>query len=183
MYTATYRVLGLIVQSPGELLHEFPVWDLFVDGKGQARAFNLSKSTPFGQKSGLSGQDGTPEGKSALLSSLRAKFHQPGFYGEVSHKVLDIAIAAGAPVVCGVYVEKILGKKVEVLEDGIHYKRSLAGVGPVTKVLIGHPKGIPTTSLHNPVCPTGMPIYASQEAVLLDDVGDLAQHFSCLLVP
>ena len=180
MYVKTYRSIGLIVSSAHGLLSEFPLWELCLDQDGIPHAFGLSKTTPFGLKSGLSGHDGTPEGKSMALLALRTKFKRPGHYGEVSHKVLEIALAAGAPVVCATYVPKILGKDVEPQENGVSYKRNISGVGPIVKVMIGHPRGIPTTDWSNQQCPVDGGVQASVFGEE-DEFGDLAAHHACMV--
>lgn len=180
MYTHTYKAIGLIVTSPFDLLSEFPIWELCLDADNIPHAFGMSKPTPFGLKSGLSGHDGTPDGKSMALMMLRSKFKRPGFYSEMSHRALDIVLAAGAPVVCASYVSKILGKDVEPAEDGIHYKRNISGVGVVSKVMVGHPRGVNVTDYSNPHCPVikGMAMQATNGTS--DDLADLAAHYACM---
>lgn len=153
MFEKTYRAIGMPVKSPEGLL-KYPIWDLYFHEETPVM-FNLYKDTPFGLKSGLSGSDGSSEGKRAVVDNLRSKFKQSGYYGEVSHKVEAIAIAAGAPVVCATFVAKILGKPVQPVGDSLHYERNLDGVGSVTKIMVGKPKGVPTTDYKNPDCPVG----------------------------
>jgi hypothetical protein len=179
MYEKTYRSIGLGVKSPLGLLDEAPTWEVCLDGDDVPRAFNFYKNTEFGMKSVLAGSDGSPDGKQLSVNGIRTKFKRPGFYGEVSHKVLDIALAAGAPVVCASYVGKILGKSVDPQPDGVSYRRTITGVGPVVKVLIGMPRGIPTTNWESPRCPVNSVLAGSIDLVD-DDVMDVLAHFSCI---
>lgn len=139
----TYRSIGgMPISSPGALM-KYQVWEInFADG--EPVAFTLFKKTRYGLKGGLSGFDGSPAGKSIQISNLRSKFKQPGIYGEVSHKVEDIALAGGAKPIPAKYVGAILGKDIEEDEDGYHYWRTISGLGRVRKILVGNPKGIPT---------------------------------------
>jgi len=179
MYVKTYRSIGLIVSNVDGLLSEFPLWELCLDHDGVPHTFGLLKPTSFGLKSGLSGHDGTPEGKAMAVMELRTKYKRQGHYGEVSHKVQDIVLAAGAPVVCAAYVPQILNKDVEPQENGIQYRRVIVRVGPVVKVLVGRPKGIPVTSWSNPSCPTDDVVKASVLGES-DDLGDRAAHYACM---
>lgn len=152
MYEGIYRTIGMSVKTARGLL-EYPVWDLVLHD-GRPVAFSLYKQKKYGLKSGLSGHDGSSEGKSAALQSLRSKYKRPGVYGEVSHKVKAIALSAGAPVVCAAYASQVLGKPTDIDEDDpLQYSRVLKGVGKVTKTLVGNPRGIPTTDPKNPSCP------------------------------
>lgn len=124
------------IPNPPTLLSKYSVWDLDLGSDGEPIAFTLFKKTPFGLKSGLSGYDGSSEGKRAALHNLRTKYKKPGYYGEVSHKVKSIVTSSGAPVVCATFADKVLGKDIKPVGDGIHYQRSLGSQGTVTKVLV-----------------------------------------------
>lgn len=176
MFVRSYSKIGLTLSSPSQM-YNYAVWEL-CQAQGEFVAFNVFKSTSYGLKSGLSGSNGSSEGKRAVVNGIRTKFKQPGHYGEVSHKVEGIALAAGAPVVCAAHVGAILGKNVKVLDDGIHYTRQLKGVGNVTKVLVGNPRGIPTTRASDPSCPVSLA--AADYEVTEDDHLDLAAHFACV---
>lgn len=183
MFVKTYASIGLIVKSPHELIAEFPIWEISFGSDGEPVAFNVFKSTPYGLKSGLAGSDGSSEGKSASVASIRKKYHQSGYYGEASHKVEAIAASSGAPAICAVYAPKILGKNVDPDPDGIHYSRNLAGVGRVKKVLLGKPKGIPTTEYNNPSCPVdGLEKNAGFFDISQDDGIDKIAHLACLMM-
>jgi hypothetical protein len=151
MFQATYAKIGLIVDQPREL-YEYDNWELFDDGRTWV-AFVLSKTTAFGQKLGLAGSDGSRAGRSAVKEYVAASFFDSGRYAEVSHRMEELALEAGAPIVCAVYARDVLKKSVEPASDGVHYRRAIKGVGDVTKVLIGLPFGIPVTSSNHPQCP------------------------------
>lgn len=176
MFVLTYRTMGLILSNPSELF-EYDIWKVCFHGE-EPVSFSCFKSTPFGKKSGLSGHNGSAEGKSQAVKDLREKYLKPGYYGEVSHKVEQIALAAGAPVVCASYVPSVLKKQVDPQPDGVHYARSLPGVGRVVKALVGNPKGIPTTSSTNPSCPAAV----KQGSSIIEDEDDLLmEHFAAML--
>lgn len=176
MYERTYRKIGLSKASKSELVTDYDSWEVFPGVDGSPIGFVLSKTTPMGKKLGLAGSDGSPEGKAALIQYLSHNFKRPGYYAEVSHAVEAIAMRSNPPVVCAVEAPMVLKKDVKPQEDGIHYIRSLSGVGQVEKVLIGRPRGISTTSASNPSCPMGVesPRFASEE-----DPSDLDLHLAC----
>lgn len=152
MVQSTYAKIGLIVDQPREL-YEYDTWELFVDDDVTWVAFVLSKTTPFGQKLGLAGSDGSRAGRTAVKEYVANTFFDPGRYAEVSHRMEELAIAAGAPLVCAAYAPDVLKKDVFPSRDGVHYKRLIKGVGEVTKVLVGLPRGTPVTSSDDPQCP------------------------------
>lgn len=179
MYVQTYRAIGLTITSPPGL-DEFDTWDVCIDAEGHPRAFYLMKATAFGMKGGLRGSDGSSEGKRLTVDSIRRVYLQAGYYSELSHKVLEIALAAGVPVICAAHVPKVIGKQITPLEDGIHYQRNLPNVGMVTKVLVGHPRGIPTTSYRHPECPIHS--VASPVTIFPDDLCDLGSHLASIVL-
>lgn len=151
MVQATYAKIGLIVDQPREL-YEYDSWELFNDD-GKWVAFVLSKTTPFGQKLGLAGSDGSRAGRTAVKEYVANSFFDVGRYAEVSHRMEELAIEAGAPIVCAAYASDVLNKNVVPASDGVHYRRIIKGVGDVTKVIIGLPRGVPVTSSDHPQCP------------------------------
>lgn len=179
MFVLTYSKIGLILSSPAQL-YKYPVWDICFQGANPV-SFNLYKKTPFGLKFGLAGSDGSSEGKKSIVNNIRTKFKIPGIYGEISHKVEDIALGAGAPVVCAYYVPEILGKPISETEDQIHYKRNLPQVGSVKKIMVGNPIGIPTTDSKHPSCPTSdfFPPPASMRQGGIEEADHF--HYFCLL--
>lgn len=181
MFEKTYAGIGLILSSPKEML-KYSLWEI-AKKDGKPVAFALFKETPYGKKAGLSGSDGSPDGKSIAKNALRTKFHESGTYGEVSHVVEKIVLASGAPVVCAAYVGDILGKKITPLSDRLHYKRNLKGAGTVTKIMVGKPKGIPTTTLTNHGCP--LPSSGKEADGLPDNLSgtvsaSLLEHYACM---
>ena len=155
MVQATYAKIGLIVDRPREL-YEYDNWELF-GSDGAWVAFVLSKTTPFGQKLGLAGSDGSRAGRAAVKEYIANSFFDGDRYAEVSHRMEELAMEAGAPLVCAAYASNVLNKNVVPASDGIHYKRVIKGVGEVTKVLIGLPRGVPVTSSDRPQCPISTP--------------------------
>lgn len=151
MYESSYAAIGLIASGPAQLLSEYDVWWLCFDANGFPRAFRVAKTTAFGVKLGLSGTDGSKEAKRVLIVAIGAMVSEPGIYGEVSHRVEEIAMASGAPVVCVSDARRVLQKNVSPVDD-LHYTRAIAGVGDVTKVMVGRPLGVEPTSFENPMC-------------------------------
>lgn len=165
MMERTYRSIGIPVSNPNTMLQKYPVWWLYFHNEVPV-AFAVFKSTPYGLKAGLSGHDGSSEGKAAAVRTIRTKFKMEGVYGEVSHKVKDIALAAGAPKVPVEFVPEILGKPVEPSGDGFSYTRNISGVGRVEKILIGKPRGVKTAT--------------TTATVEEDEVADFHAHIACL---
>lgn len=151
MVQATYAKIGLIVDSPHEL-DEYNHWELFGDHDVWV-AFVLSKTTPYGLKLGLAGSDGSRAGRTAVKDYVTSSFFAIGHYAEVSHRMEELAFDAGAPLVCAAYASDVLNKDVDPARDGVHYRRAIKGVGEVTKVIVGRPRGIPVTPSDRPSCP------------------------------
>jgi hypothetical protein len=151
MVQKTYAKIGLIVDQPREL-YEYDNWELFND-YGAWVAFVLSKTTPYGQKLGLAGSDGSRAGRAAVKEYVAESFFDVGRYAEVSHRMEELALEAGAPIVCAAYAGDVLNKNVVPASDGVHYRRVIKGVGDVTKIIIGLPRGVPVTSSDHPQCP------------------------------
>ena len=179
MYEKTYAAIGMGVKTPTGLL-KYHIWDVFLGSEGVPIAFTCYKDTKFGLKSGTSGSDGSSEGKSAALASLRKKFNQPGVWGEVSGKVLSIAVSSGATAVCAELADDILGKVIEPVGP-LEYYRNVTGVGRVKKVLIGHPQGVPVTNFKTPYCPANYATMRLASERCADDECDLDAHYACLI--
>lgn len=180
MYKASYAKIGLKASSVDEMVSDYDVWRIAYEGDVPV-AFSVATSTPFGVKSGLSGSDGSAAGKGILKKLYSTIYKQSGNYAEVSHAVEHIVTKSGAPVVCAVYAPMILKKKVDISEDGIHYSRNLQNVGKVTKVLVGRPRGIPTTDYDRPLCPATDPSMRQSGEIEADTLADFDAHFSCLM--
>lgn len=183
LYITSYAQIGLTIKDPWALLPEYNLWDVYVDADRQVRAFRLAKRTPFGVKAGLSGTDGSTDARQIFRAYLAPWFHTPGNYGEVSHKMETLAFKLGAPVVCAIDAAGILRKAVQFEADGIHYTRTLANIGPVTKVMVGRPRQTPVTSATNPACPRPEGGFgASRRAGGVDATLDAElAHLTCLL--
>jgi len=166
MVQATYAKIGLIVDQPHEL-YEYDTWELFNDD-GAWVAFVLSKTTPFGQKLGLAGSNGSRAGRTAVKKYVADSFFDVGRYAEVSHRMEELAIEAGAPIVCAAYARDVLNKPVVPASDGVHYRREIKGVGEVTKVIIGNPRGVPVTSSAHPQCPIPTLVAGSRRRLTAD---------------
>ena len=178
MYRSSYAKLGLHLSGPQELF-KYDTWVLHT--QANPRAFFLWKTTSDGVKLGLAGTDGSAEGKSAIKQHIVRVLHQPGYFAEVSHGIERLT--EGAPVVCGIHVENVIHKTVHVQPDGVHYTRTLGGLGDVQKKLIGHPRGVPVADPHNPHCPLpdedmGHVVQATENGV---DPHDMAAHVGCQL--
>ncbi len=178
MYVSSYSKIGLIVGRAEELLDEYDVWEVSVDETGTPRAFCLYKRTPFGLKVGLSGSDGSPEGRAVARASFATKYQRPGVYGEVSHRPAELARAAGVPVVCANVASVVLRKQIDPVDD-VHYVRNLANVGPVQKMLVGMPLGVPTTDIQQPVCPAVRQNPPARSTP--DDIADVDAHYASIL--
>jgi len=175
-FVATYKKLGLTHSSIAAMMSEYDVWEVFREGFA-ILAFAVSKRTPFGIKLGLLGSDGTPAGKTALKSFLSTNYKRSGHYGEVSHGVEHVALKANAPVVCATNVGGVIKKKIDPLPDGVHYVRNLTGIGMVTKILIGIPRGVPTTDANHPRCSVGDG--EARVAFDEDETENLDSHYAC----
>jgi len=152
LYAGSYAKIGLIVPTPAAMLSEYDQWWLhYTDGK--LDAFRVGKTTAFGIKMGLAGSDGSREGRTAAKAALVDFAKVPGNYGEVSHRPEEIAHAANVPAVCAAEARRILNKDVRIEGDGLHYTRVIAGVGPVTKVMIGRPRGVSPAPIQSVSCP------------------------------
>jgi len=186
MYKTSYAKIGLHVSSASGLM-EYDSWELFMDDEGKPIAFNLYKSTPFGLKTGLLGSDGSSEAKSIIKSHIKSRYSRSGVYGEVSHAVEKLS--EGAPVVCAINVPTVLNKTIVPMDDGVHYQRSLQGLGMVTKKMIGSPRGVPSGSAG--MCPVpetpGQPLTPEQAGGRTADQShlsvelEMAEHAACQL--
>lgn len=179
MAVLTYQSVGLPFSSPSDLLQE-DYWVVFIHD-GQPVAFNLYKTTKFGLKSTLSGSDGSPAGKSLAVANLRTRFKAKSVYGEVSHKVEAISLAAGAPIIPVKYVPYILGKDVQPSADGMHYTRSITGVGLKEKIMVGRPN---LSSLDLASIPDVHQAYINKrigKIAVQDDLSDYRAHIACLI--
>lgn len=181
MYENTYAQIGMHLPNPQGLL-KYDEWDLYIES-GVPLAFSLGEKTRYGIKGSLCGS--YPKGKSALTPYFQRKYKSEGYYGEASNKLKDLFVSIDTPVVCGAFVTQVLGKTVEVLEDGISYTRSLSNIGKVTKVLFGRPRGIPVTTYQSPQCPLVESIRVVASTDIYDENSwmDAQNHVACLIKP
>jgi hypothetical protein len=137
----TYASIGIPIKSSKDLL-KYQEWDLTFNENQEVIFFALYKLTPYGKKLGLLGSDGSAEGKNKTKDLLKNQFKKSGYYLEASHAVEHIAVKAGTPPVPNHMVSQIIGKPITPLPDGVHYKRTISGLGELTKIMLGRPKGV-----------------------------------------
>ena len=102
-------------------------------------AVKMSKSKAAGNKSVGMGHDGSKMAKSAAVNISATLLKIPGFYAEISGKLLDILAAKGAPIITDEdIIRKVLkGKEITMNDDGT-YSRAIDGK-IFTKTLMGNP--------------------------------------------
>ena len=117
---------------------EYMVIDL--DDDPEFDAVKMSKNKAAGNKSVGMGHDGSGPAKSAAVNISAKLLQMPGFYAEISGKLLDILSSKGAPIIKDEEViRKVLkGKEITINDDG-SYSREIGGEMH-TKVLMGNPK-------------------------------------------
>jgi hypothetical protein len=117
---------------------EYMVIDL--DDDPEFDAVKMSKNKAAGNKSVGMGHDGSGPAKSAAVNISAKLLQMPGFYAEISGKLLDILSAKGAPIIKDEeIIRKVLkGKEITMNDDG-SYSREIGGERH-TKVLMGNPK-------------------------------------------
>lgn len=152
MLVYSYEKIGIPHKHPSELLADYPLWELWFGSERDPHTFILYKQTEWGLKRAASGSDDTRDGRETSRHAIQTGF-VPGIYGEVSEGVEHIALKAGVPVVCSCDVERILGKRITPLADGMHYEREITGVGLKTKILAGYPKGVRVVRYTDNACP------------------------------
>jgi len=189
MYQITYRKIGLHVPR-SVLLTKYPVW-LICTKDGVPVFFTMFKSTRWGWKGALSGHDGTAAGKDEAKSRLRTMYHTTGFYAEMSGIPAKIALASNTPAVCNSYADDVIDRVIEPAgTDGLWYTRQLGDLGHFEKILLGRPRGVPTTNPRRPSCPVFDPSITPSDSRFKqrisprlrvgDDEDDLDSHYACL---
>jgi hypothetical protein len=130
-------------KSPADIMGaegdaDYMVIDL--DDDPEFDAVKISKNKAAGNKSVGMGHDGSKAAKSAAVNISAALLKMPGFYAEISGKLLDILSSKGAPIIRDEdIIRKVLkGKEIEMNDDG-SYSREIGGEKH-TKVLMGNPK-------------------------------------------
>lgn len=116
---------------------EYEVIDL--DDDPEIDAVSVTKKKPAGTKFVATGHDGESPSKRAVISHKIEKLKKPGFYIEVSGRIMDILKAAGVPIVTDEEtIRKALsGKEIEMNVDGT-YQRKIGGTTH-TKLMMGTP--------------------------------------------
>lgn len=135
-------------QSPSDIkIGDVNYWEYIdVDNDNDPDAVNGSKITPFGKKSIVAATDGSPVAKRTLIKHKIQDLKKSGFYVEASHKLADILITSGVPIVNDENeVRNVLRKNIEWIGelpghngDGWYY-RNVSGK-QIAKILLGTPK-------------------------------------------
>lgn len=131
-----YKSASDVTGAEGE--NEYEVIDL--DNDPDIDAVNVQKPKgPSGQKMVATGHDGSSDAKRAALSLKIDRLKKPGYYVEVSGRIMDILKSAGVPIVTDEEtIRKVLsGKEIKMNDDGT-YERKLGGSWH-TKMLMGSP--------------------------------------------
>lgn len=146
----TYKPIGghPNIKSPNDITgNDISQWEFVnVDKDPDPDAVSGTKKKPAGNKFVVGATDGSPAAKKAYLHSRINALKRPGNYVEVSHKIADILLARGVPVVDDPEkVKKTLNKDITwVGENPPHkgdgwYSRKIDGK-TLTKILLGNPK-------------------------------------------
>lgn len=104
---------------------------------GNLTAVGLYKKL-HGRKSIAVATDGTPQGKQDFLKMKSEDNARKRAWGEVSGKVEHISKKLGFPVIPAAKASQLIGKSVDVDDDGEHYFRKI-GKTLHRKVIVGHP--------------------------------------------
>ncbi len=140
MYRSQYGGIDERLNIPmPEALLEFNRWIVLRTADGEVAAFAGFKTTEFGLKLGLAATDGQASSKAALKALLRGGLNVPGVYAEVSGG-LERALAGRVLEVDASRAEVVLRKELAPDDDGKHYTREIANVGPRRKLLVGRPR-------------------------------------------
>ena len=180
-YQEVYSKLGPLNVGDPSLLMEFDDWHLLLGADDSLHAFALSRMTIHGEKVGAMGSDGTASGKMALRDHFRDVMRTEGYWGEASHATLALARKLRLPKVCPEFAAILLpGKKLTPGSTPGSYIRTITGVGPVEKVLIGRPIGLPTV-FDESQCTTEVKAVAGLRGLQEPDF-DLVEHYSSFVV-
>lgn len=138
MVIGTYAKIGIPIKNKNELL-ELTEWHVYPNSE-TPMAIAGFKKTPFGLKYTIVGSDGSREGKSFVRDSINT-LNSKGFYGELSHRLQDIAEDIGIPKVPAEFVGDILNKEIQPLDE-FRYERKITNVGLVQKTMFGLPNKV-----------------------------------------
>lgn len=109
-----------------------------VKRNGKISALSLYKKQ-HGRKSIASASDGTSQGKTDYRMIKHEDNKMKRAWGEVSGAPEAILRKMKVPVVPNKHAHELLGKTVDLSDDGEHYSRTI-GKEKHTKVIMGHPK-------------------------------------------
>lgn len=117
-------------------------WEVMdVDVDPEPDAVSVAKLKPPGKKYVAGATDGEKASKRAYIGSRVELLKKPGHYCEASHKIADIFVSNGVPIVDDEdVVRKTLKKDIVWLGDG-YYKRKIGGK-MYKKRLFGVPRGV-----------------------------------------
>ena len=132
---SNYKSPADVTGAEGE--SDYEVIDLDTDP--DIDAVSITKKRTGGDKFVGMGHDGSKPAKSRVINHKVEKLKSPGFYVEVSGKMLEILIAKGVPMVTDEEtIRKVLkGKDIQMNDDGT-YQRHLGGKLH-TKTMMGTP--------------------------------------------
>lgn len=138
MYQKSYGSIGMHIKSADELIDKYKIWEVYFLGD-KPIAFAMKSKTEHGIKGGVSGSDGSKEGKKAVVESFGSE--RPFHYTELSGRPREIALQKGLKAVPADEAKKILkeqGHDVEKLDE-VTYRRLLRNIGLVDKTMFGQP--------------------------------------------
>lgn len=144
LYEASYGSYKSQLISHSHGLLKYNRWIMFYDDDDPEKrivCFGLFKTTNFGLKSGLTGSDGSKNGKRAVLSFKISSFNTQGVFGEISGR-LEERIIKDVPAVTFEKAKAILehfGKTDVKIKSGNHYSREIGNLGVVVKIMVGLP--------------------------------------------
>lgn len=116
-------------------------WELIdLDDDPEPDAVSGAKLKPSGTKYVVGANDGSSAAKREYIKSRITKLKKNGNYVEASHKLHDILVSGGVPVVTDPEViQKVMkGKELKFLGDG-WYERKIGG-STLKKRLLGRPR-------------------------------------------
>lgn len=167
MVVKTYAKIGIPVRNKNELL-DLTEWHVYPNTENPIMIAGYKK-TPFGLKYTIVGSDGSPEGKAAVKESIKT-LNSDGFYGELSHRLQDVAESMNIPMVPVDVVEEILNKRIQPLDE-YRYSREITNVGPVEKVMFGKPNKIKISKIRR--------IADALSGIIVD--WDQSSHMMCIV--
>lgn len=155
---AYYPIGGHIkVRNAKDLIKsDWDVWQAIdYDSDPDAEIVIFGKSTPFGIKWSGVGHDGTKASKKLYLQHKIEAHKTSGNFTEVSEKLAEIFLNSGITYVNNEKdVSKVIGKKIEWKGESTEgmpgdgwYTRTIGGLQPKEKILVGMPKKVSKSSL------------------------------------